>query len=212
MGENYRYYLHEKYDFDKGTWVASGLAIWVIGGVLGFIYETIFYWANTDFNTLYWPSGTFGPWLDSFCIISLILYILMYRLRRKPLLVIPLCAIICTAFQFLIGICLYFFFDGARAWNCSLEILNFGNIGGFICARTFVEFAVLGTLIMYVFVPLILEMACALRRNTFVRLWFIIGFICIADIVYNDVICILIPALPGASDVYASFGFKFMKF
>ena len=212
MSESYRYYLHETYDFDKATWVASGLAIWVIGGILGFIYEVIFYWANSGFNVVYWRSGTFGPWLDSYCIISLLLYIIMYRLRRKPWLVIPLCAIICTAVQFLVGMGLYYIFNGARAWNCNLEILNFGNIGGFICLRTLVEFAVLGTLIMYAIVPMILEMACAVRRNTFVRLWFIIGFICIADIVYNDILCFIIPALPCASDIYRSFGFKYMKY
>ena len=212
MAEDYKYYLHEKYDFDAGTWVGIGLAVWVIGGVLGFLYEVIFYWANTQFHTLYWRGGTFGPWIDSYCIASLLLFIALYKLRRQPWFVVLFSAIGCTAIQFLIGLGLYYGFNGTRAWNCNLEILNFGSIGGFICVRTFVVYAVLGALIIYVIVPLIFHMACCIRRNTFVIIWFIIGFICVADIVYNDVICLLIPGLMSASDVYSQIGFRYMSF
>ena len=212
MAEDYRYYLHERYDFDKGTWFGIGLAVWVIGGILGFIYEVLFFWANSDFNILYWRGGTFGPWLDSYCIASLLIFIIFYRLRRHPVLVILLSAICCTAVQLLAGLGLYYGLDGTRAWNCNLEILNFGSFGGFICVRTFVEFAILSALVIYVIAPLIFHMACGVRRNTFVAVWFIIGFICVADILYNDVICILMPGFTSAQDIYSSLGFRYIKY
>ena len=211
MAEDYRYYLHERYDFDTGTWVGIGLAVWVIGGVLGFIYQLIFYWANSQFKTLYWPGGTFGPWLDSYCIAALLLFIALYKLRRQPWLVVILSAVGCTAIQLLIGLGLYYGMNGTRAWNYNLEILNFGNIGGFVCVRTLVEFAVLGALVIYVIVPLIFHMACSVRRNTFVAVWFIIGFICLADILYNDLVCVLLPGFISAGDIYGSLGFRYMS-
>ena len=212
MAEDYKYYLHERYDFDGATWVGIGLAVWVIGGILGFIYEVIFYWANSDYNILYWRGGTFGPWLDTYCIAALVLFIILYRLRRQPWFVVILSAVICTAMQLLIGLGLYYGLNGTRAWNCNLEILNFGNFGGFVCVRTLVEFAVLGVLVIYVIVPLIFHMACGIRRNTFVAIWFIIGFICVADIVYNDVACVLLPWLVSAEDIYGAMGFRYMSF
>lgn len=212
MGEDYKYYLHERYDFDAGTWVGIGLAVWVIGGILGFIYEVLFYWANSQFQTFYWRGAAFGPWLDSWCIASLLLFVVLYRLRRQPWFVIILSAVGCSAIQLLIGLGLYYGLNGTRAWNYNLEILNFGNIGGFVCLRTLVEFAVLGTLVIYVIVPLIFHMACCIRRNTFVTIWFIIGFICVADILYNDVVCVLLPGFTGAQAIYSSIGFRYLSF
>jgi len=107
---------------------------------------------------------------------------------------------------------MYYGLNGVRAWNCNLEILNFGNIGGFICVRTFVEFAVLGLLVIYVIAPLMFRMACSISRNTFVTIWMIIGLVCVADIVYNDIICFLVPGLVNASEIYTGIGFKYMNY
>lgn len=212
MIDNYRYYLHRKYGFHKSTRFAIGLAIWVIGGILGFIYEVLFYWFNSGQNTWFWRGGTFGPWIEMYCIAAVCIYLIMYPLRRKPWLVIPLSGLGCAAVQLLAGLCLYYFCGGTRAWNYNLEILNFGNFGGFVCVRTVVEYAVLGFLVIYVIAPLICTMATALTRKTFVTFWMVIGLVCLADIVYNDVACMVLAFLPSASDIYQGLGFHYLNF
>ena len=212
MIEDYKYYLHEKYNFDKSSWFAIGLAVWVIGGVLGFIYEIVFYYANSDFHFFFWRGSTFGPWLDVYCIASLLIFVILYHLRRHPLLVFLISAIGCSAIQLLIGLALYHFCSGLRLWNYNLEILNFGSIGGFICARSALVFGILGLLILYVFAPLVFRMGCYVRRNTFVAVWIVIGLICVADILYNDVACVFLPGLIGAKDLYQALGLKYLTY
>ena len=211
MLNDYKYYLNETYDFEKSTWVGIGLAIWTIGGVLGFLYETIFYWANSGFQTFYWTSSTFGPWMGTYSIASLLIFLILYCYRKKPWVVILVSAVGCSLIQLLAGLCMYYFFDGKRIWNYNLESLNYGNLGGFICLRSVIVYAILSIFIMYIFVPILFEMACKMQYSSFVKLWFIIGFICLADIAYNDIITAMVPGLPTAEGAYSRIGFNFRR-
>ena len=212
MFEDYRYYLHDKYRFDKGSWLAIGLAIWTIGGFLGFIYESVFYYANSDYQYFFWPGSTFGPWLDVSCIAALLIFLILYPLRRQPWFVFLFSALGCSAIQLLIGLVLYNFCGGLRIWNYNLEILNFGSIGGFVCLRSALAFGILGLLVIYVIAPLIFRMGVYTRRNTFVTIWLIIGLVCVLDVVYNDVVCSLVPSLPGAANLYQACGLKTLHY
>ncbi len=130
-----------------------------------------------------------------------------------PWLVFIVGTVICTAVQFAVGVVLYYFFDGARAWNYNLEIWNYGNVGGFICLRSVIEFAVLTMLIMYVIAPVIYHMACSMKKAPFIALWVILGLICLIDIVYNDVVTMVMPSFTSASELYSSmFGFRYISF
>ena len=209
--ENYRYYLREKYDFYRSTWLGIGLAVFVLGGVIRFVYEFIFYWANSGFTTLYFRGGTFGPWIDTHCIAALLFFVVLYRLRRQPWFVFLISAVGGGLVQLGIGLLLYNLCGGLRVWNYNLEILNYGSIGGFVCLRSVLEFGILGLLVIYAIAPLIFHMACSVYNSTFLAVWLTIGLICVADIVYNDVICALIPGLTGAVQVYQDLGFHYLS-
>ena len=210
--ENYKYYLREQYDFYKSTWLGIGLAVFVLGGVIRFVYEFVFYWVNSGCTMLYFRSGTFGPWVDSHCIAALLIFIVLYRLRRQPWFVFLFSAIGGGLIQLGIGLVLYYLCGGIRAWNYNLEILNYGSLGGFVCLRSVLEFGVLGLLVIYVVAPLIFHMACSVYNSTFLAVWITIGLICIADIVYNDVLCALTPGLTGAVQVYQDLGVHYISY
>ena len=212
MLQEYKKYLKGKYNYNASTSIAIGLAIWVIGGFIGFVYEVIFYWANTGFRTIYWRGGTFGPWIEIYCITALLIYKCLHSLRRQPWFVFLLSAVVCSLVQLIVGLGLYYFFDGARAWNYNLEILNYGSIGGFICLRSILEFGILGLLIIYVIAPLVIRMANHMSGGGFVALWFILGIICIADIAYNDLVCVILPGFTGAKEIYKELGFNYVQY
>ena len=211
MGD-YKYFLREEYDFTGSTRVAIGFAVWVLGGFLGFLYEIVFYWANSGFKTFYWRGGTFGPWIEVYSIAALFIYLLLYRIRRQPWFVMLISAVGCSFIQLGVGLILYYLFGGIRAWNYNLEILNYGNLGGFICLRSVIEFAVFGLLVMYVIVPLMYTMAYHVSKGAFNRLLIILGLICVLDMLYNDVACSIIPSLPSATHVYQGLGLRFMRY
>ena len=212
MIEDYKDYLRGNFAFKGSTRFAIGMAVWVIGGVIGFIYEVIFYLANSGFKTFFWRGGTFGPWIEVYCIAAWLIYLCLYKLRRQPWFVFLLSAVVCSLIQLIVGLGLYYFFDGARAWNYNLEILNFWNFGGFICLRSVLEFGILGLLVIYVIAPLLYRMADRMNRGSFVALWVILGLICIADIAYNDVVCVLLPGLASATDIYKMIGLRYMQY
>lgn len=212
MFENYKYYLRERYDFYRSTWFGIGLAVFVLGGVLRFIYEIVFYWASSDFQHFFFRGSTFGPWIDTYCIAALLIFLILYRLRRQPWFVFLISAVGGSLVQLGIGLLLYNACGGLRLWNYNLEILNYGSIGGFVCVRSAIEFGILGLLIIYVIAPLIFHMACGVYNSTFLAVWLTIGFICLADIIYNDIVCVLAPTLPGAVSVYKGLGLRYMTF
>jgi len=212
MFEDYKYYLTEPYDFYRSTWFGIGLAVFTIGGFLRFLYEIIFYWFNSGRAAFYIRGNTFGPWIDVYCIAALLFFLLFYRLRRQPWFVILLSALLGCAVQLGIGLLLYYLCGGIRVWNYNLEILNYGSLGGFICVRSAIEFAVLAILIIYVVVPLLFRMACRVRNSVFVTIWYIIGFLCVADIIYNTVVCAVMPSLPSAVQIYRGLGLRYMSY
>ena len=46
---------------------------------------------------------------------------------------------------------------GFRLWDYNNEILNFGNIGGYICLRSVLSFGIASLFLVYVVVPYLLR-------------------------------------------------------
>ena len=79
---------------------------------------------------------------------------------------------------------------GKRTWDYNKEILNFGNVGGYICLRSIIVFALAGWLLMYVIIPIQIKVLGALGDKCFCILMSVIGLICLGDIIYNDILAV----------------------
>ena len=139
--EKYKKYLNNNYKFGKVTFAAILCAIFVISNFYGFVYEVIFYYFNGGMKDIYWRGGCFGPWIIIYGIGALLIYFTAYKRRKKPLEVFLLSGLGCGALEFLTGASFYYLMDGTRHWDYNTEILNFGNIGGFVCLRSVLVFA-----------------------------------------------------------------------
>lgn len=128
------------------------MMIFVLSGVLGFLYELVFYKIDLGYFTN--RGTTFGPWIPVYGFGSLFLMIFCYRFRKNPLLVFILSLIITGIVEYSTGL----FCDkvlGARYWDYNTEIWNFGNINGYICFRSVFLFALSGLFLVYVLVPVV---------------------------------------------------------
>lgn len=81
---------------------------------------------------LYMRGGNFLPWINIYAIGALFIYFLTYKHRKKPLKVFLISLISCAVVEFIGGYLVYKIGNGFRCWDYNTEILNFGNIGGFI--------------------------------------------------------------------------------
>ena len=127
----------------------------ILGGVFGFIYETIFY--RIDLGYFVKRGSTLGPWIPIYIIGSLLIILLTYRLKNKPLLVFLLNVIITGLLEYSTGYILFKYFN-TRLWNYNIEILNYGNINGFICLRSVLFFGLSSLFLIYILVPIIINL------------------------------------------------------
>lgn len=211
MKDKYKSYINNEFSFDRITKLGIMALIVVIAGVFGFVYEFIFYYFNSGMKQFYFRGGNFLPWINIYAIGAVMIYLLTYKKRKSILKVFFINTIICGILEFVAGFTMYTFFDGFRCWDYNTEILNFGNIGGYICLRSVLFFGVSSLLLIYGIVPFCFFLACKMNRKIFLIVSFSLCSIILFDEVYNLLIARIFE-LPRASDIYKQIGFHYMKF
>lgn len=211
MKEFYNKYLNENIKFDKLTIIAITSLIIVMSGVFGFVYEFIFYYFNGGMKEFYYRGGNFLPWINIYAIGSVLIILLTYKDRLKPLKVFFKSTIICGVLEFIAGYVLYNYFGHFRCWDYNTEILNFGNIGGFICLRSVLFFGVSSLLLIYGILPMVIYLSRKINKKVFIIISISLCAIFMLDEIYNLVIARAINT-PRASDVYKEIGFKYVEF
>ena len=205
----YKDYLEKNHSFDKKTMIGIFCMIIVIGGVFGFLYEYLFYFFNGGMKEFYYRGGNFLPWINIYAIGSVMIYILTYKYRKSPLKVFLISVISTGLLEYFSGLGIYIIGDGLRYWNYNTEILNFGNINGFICLRSVMFFGLSSLLLMYVIVPFCFHVASKSNKKVFLIVTISICSIFLADEFYNLIFTKLFN-LPNAIKIYKSIGIHYM--
>lgn len=211
MRKKFDEYVNTEYKFDKITFISILFLIVVISGVFGFFYEYIFYFFNSGMKKFYYRGSNFLPWINIYATGALFIYFFTYKKRKSILKVFLISTILCGVLEFIAGYSMYTFFDGFRCWDYNTEILNFGNIGGYICLRSILFFGLSSLLLIYGIVPLCYFLARKMSKKTFVTMCIVLFTIFMADELYNLIFARLLN-IPRASDIYKKLGFSYMKF
>ena len=56
--------------------------------------------------------------------------------------------------------------NDVKCWDYNQEILNFGNINGYVCLRSVLIFGISSLLLMYIIVPLCFYLAKNMNKKT----------------------------------------------
>lgn len=210
MKEMYSKYLKEDHSFDKMTLLGIFCLIIVISGTFGFFYEVIFYFFDGGMKQLYWRGGNFLPWINIYATGAMIVYFLTYKYREKPLKVFLISAVACGLLEYISGLGIYLLLDGTRYWDYNVEILNFGNIGGFICFRSVLFFGLSSLFLIYAVVPLCFYLAKHMNKKTFLIMSFTLCSITLIDEFYNLIFTKLF-GLPKSTTLYKKLGIHYVK-
>ena len=205
----YKDYLEKNHSFDKKTMLGIFCMIIVIGGVFGFLYEYLFYFFNGGMKEFYYRGGNFLPWINIYATGSVMIYILSYKYRKNPLKVFLISVISTGLLEYFSGLGIYIIGDGLRYWDYNTEILNFGNINGFVCLRSVMFFGLSALLLMYVIVPFCFHVASKSNKKVFLIVTISICSIFLADEFYNLIFTKLFN-LPNAIKIYKSIGIHYM--
>lgn len=211
MKKKLKDYLENDHSFDKLTMLGIFSLIIVITGCFGWLYEFIFYFFNGGMKEFYWRGGNFLPWINIYATGSIMLYFLTYRHRKYPWKVFVISFFACGILEYFSGLGMYIIGDGLRCWDYNSEILNFGNIGGFVCLRSASFFALSSLLLMYVIVPLCFKLAKKMNKKLFLTISFTLCSIILIDEFYN-LLFARIFHLPRASTIYKKIGLRYVTF
>lgn len=211
MKQKYQEYIHQNHSFDKMTMVGVFCLITVIAGVFGFLYEFVFYYFNGGMEEFFWRGGNFLPWINIYATGALAVYFFAYKYRSKPLKVFLISVISSGVIELIGGIGLYVLGNGFRCWDYNTEILNFGNIGGFVCLRSVLFFGLSSLMLIYLIVPLCFLLAKKLPKKLFLILTISLCAIILFDELYNLLIARILD-WPRASDIYKKIGFHYVNF
>ena len=122
----------------------------IFGAVFGFIWETIFY--RIDLGYFVKRGSSFGPIVPIYGYGAVLIVLFTYHFKDKPLLVFFINSLLLGTLEYVTGWALYEF-SNKRLWDYNTEMLNFGNINGFICARSVISFGFTGLFLIYFVLP-----------------------------------------------------------
>ena len=211
MKEVYNKYLNDEIKLDKWQIIGIICLIIVISGLFGWIYEFIFYYFNGGMEKFYWRGGNYLPWINIYATGALIILFFTRKLTKHPFLIFLIAVISTGILEFCSGFVIYEFFGGLRFWDYNTEILNFGNIGGYVCLRSVGFFGLSALLLMYGIVPLCIFISQKMNKKTFLILSITLCSIVLFDEFYNLIFARILHT-PRACEVYRKLGFNFMSY
>ena len=148
--------------FSFSSFLATLANVMILSSIFGFVYEEIFY--RIDLGYFVKRGSTYGPWIPIYFFGGGLIFLISYKFRKKPLLVFLINCIVTGVLEYGTGYVLNEFF-GIRLWDYNNEILNFGNINGYICLRSVLFFGISSLLLVYFVVPLVKDFVKKYEKN-----------------------------------------------
>ena len=210
MKKEYKNYIEKNKSFDKSTMLGIFCLIIVISGIFGFLYEFIFYYFNSGMKQFYYRGGNFLPWINIYAIGAILIFFLTYKKRKNPFQVFFISIISTGILEYIAG----WFMENimrVKCWDYNTEILNFGNINGYVCLRSILVFGIAGLLLIYIVVPFCFYLAKKIPKKNFLIFSYTLCALFLFDEFYNLIFARIL-SLPRASTIYKKIGFHYLYF
>ncbi len=202
-------YMKDAMRLERWRWVGLLMVLAVFAGFFGWVYEFIFYYFDGGTGEFYMQGGNFLPWINIYAIGAVLIVLCCWKLRRYPWAVFLLAMVVAGVVEFVGGWLVYSIGNGTRYWDYNTEILNFGNIGGFVCLRSVLFFGVSALFLMYAVVPVVIWLSRKMSRRAFLVLAISMFAIVMADEVYN-LLASKFFDWPDAMEFYRGLGWKYL--
>ena len=205
----FKKYLSGELKLEKYQKLGVLFLVIVLSGIFGWLYEFIFYFFDGGTGEFYMQGGNFLPWINIYAIGAVLIIIATHKIKRYPWAVFLVAMVVSGIVELVGGWLVYTLFDGARYWDYNTEILNFGNIGGFVCLRSVLFFGVSALFLTYVMVPFCVFLSKRMSKKAFLILSITLFTIFMVDEVYN-LLASKVFGWPDAMDYYRSIGWKYL--
>ena len=157
----------------------------VFAGFFGWIYEFIFYFFDVGTGEFYMQGGNLLPWINIYAIGAIFILLTTSKFKKYPWAVFLISAVVTGLLEFVAGWLVYTIGNGTRYWDYNTEILNFGNIGGFVCLRSVLFFGVSALFLVYMIVPFCIYLSQKMSKRAFLLLAILLFSFVMLDEVAN---------------------------
>ena len=209
FGELFRKYMRDEVKLERWQWVGVMMLVAVFAGFFGWLYEMVFYYFDAGTGEFYMQGGNFLPWINIYAIGAVLIVFSCWKLKRYPWAVFLLAMVVSGIVELVGGWLVYTIGNGMRYWDYNTEILNFGNIGGFVCLRSVLFFGVSALFLMYVVVPVFIWLSYRMSRRAFMVLTISLFAVVMVDEVYN-MLALHVFGWPNAMDFWRRCGSKYL--
>lgn len=179
MVNNLKKLNSEEYNFDLITKLCIYLVTFLIGSVVGYIYEIIFYLVMD--NELINRGFLYGPYLPVYGVGAVFMLWLLKRFKKRPWLVFLLAMIITGIVEYITGVLMFEIYH--KTWWDYTGL--FLNINGYVCLRSVFTFGIGGLLLIYLVDPLVSKLSVTLNRHKYLLCSFGGIFLIIIDFVFT---------------------------
>lgn len=204
-------YLEKDIKLKKKQMISMICLIIVISGIVGWLYEFIFYYFNSGMKTFYMRGGNFLPWINIYAYGAFLIIILTYKRRKHPIQVLLIIMLATGILEYISGYILYGKLHWIKCWDYNHEILNFGNIDGYVCLRSVLIFGISALFLMYLIIPLLIKLVKSKYINIIYIVSIVLCCVFLMDEVYNLIFTKLFN-LPKATKIYKDLGLKYLYF
>ena len=104
-------------------------------------------------------------------------------MRKTPVIIFIITVIGSGILEFATGYVLYHYFGGMRLWDYNTEIWNWGNIDGFVCARSVLIFGLFGAVYGTLVVPPFLKFIKKVKARPLVIFSSVLAVLVLADVI-----------------------------
>ena len=205
----FKKYLSGELKLEKYQKIGALLLVIVLSGIFGWVYEFIFYFFDGGTGEFYMQGGNFLPWINIYAIGAVLIIVSTRKIKRYPWAVFLVAMVVSGIVELVGGWLVYTLFDGSRYWDYNTEILNFGNIGGFVCLRSVLFFGVSALFLTYVMMPFCIFLSKRMSKRAFLILSISLFTIFMVDEIYN-LLASKVFDWPDAMDYYRSIGWKYL--
>ncbi len=209
LKSTFRDYMEGKIKLETYQKMGVWFLLVVFAGFFGWVYEMIFYFFDGGTGEFYMQGGNFLPWINIYAIGAVFIILLCMKFRKNPWLVFLLSVLVSGVVEFVAGWLVYTIGNGTRYWDYNTEILNFGNIGGFVCLRSVFFFGVSALFLIYMVVPFFVYLAKRMSKRAFLVLAISLFAVVMVDEVYN-LLASKVFDWPDAMDFWRAMGWKYL--
>lgn len=165
---------------EKHDSIWSAVMIFFVMSLAGWLWEVGFHWIR---NGSFVNRGFLhGPWLPIYGSGSVLVLVLLNRLRKKPLLEFLAIVILCGVIEYCVSWILEQLYDGTKWWDYSE---CFGNLNGRICAGGLLAFGVGGMLLVYFLAPLLDNLFRRIPKKIRMTICLILLLLFCMDLLYS---------------------------